>query len=71
MLKYRRVGLDVLTQSFEISASCDTSSIPLVACSFLGGHVTNEAKVLDVQGANGDNVPIKGDKDTTLPRVNL
>ena len=33
---YRQVGLDGLTQSFEISTPCHLSSLPLIACAFFG-----------------------------------
>lgn len=59
MFRYRRVGPDGHTQSFEISAPCHLSSSPLIAYAFFSGLMTNKAKLMDVQGAHDDNVLVE------------
>ena len=57
IFRYGRVGLDGLTQSNDLSAPSHLSSPPLIVCAFFGGLIGIEAEIIDVQGADDDNVP--------------
>lgn len=59
MFKYRQIGPDGLTPSFEVPTPCHLSSPPPIAYAFFGGLINNEVEPHDVQGADDDNVPEK------------
>lgn len=52
MFKYWWVGSNRLTRSFEISVPCHVDSPLLIAYACLGGLISSEDELIDVQGAD-------------------